>query len=272
MEPTHLPSDDGASIVQSLRASEQIHGYIDGSVADGLGAHAYTIRPHCETSDLAIVGTAMSPGDPDTISSLRPEHYGGLCIAVWLWIIEQKYGPIPSGAFTCHVDNDAVVKRINKGRPALDVPTNMLVTNYNLWIETADVLDNVECGHHFAHVKGHQDDFIVHKQQAGPLNKHAFWNVQMDHLAAKTHKQNNVPTVTPFFESSKIALMVNGSAVTTNVSRVIRDALVAEPMKNYMCEKGQWNKSTFALVDWKAMDRAMTSLSIHKSQCSKVYV
>ena len=57
----------------------------------------------------------MSPGDLATISSLRPEQYGGLCIAVWLWILEQKFGLIPSGWFTCHVDNDTVVKRVNKG-------------------------------------------------------------------------------------------------------------------------------------------------------------
>ena len=115
LAPTHWPSDNGSSIANSLQALDRIHRYIDGLVAEGLGAHAYTIRPKCKKSDLAIVGTAMSPGDPATTSSLRPEHYGELCIAVWLWIFEQKFGPIPSGEFTCHVDNDAVVKRVNRG-------------------------------------------------------------------------------------------------------------------------------------------------------------
>ena len=58
--------------------------------------------------------------------------------------------------------------------------------------------------------------------------------------------------------------MVNGSAVTTNVSRVIRDILIAEPMEAYICKREGWPKSTFDLVDWKAMDRAMKTMSNHK--------
>ena len=70
LAPSHWPTDDGSSIVASLRASEVVNSYLDGSVAEGSGAHAYTIRPRSEQSDFAIVGTAMNPGDPDTISSL----------------------------------------------------------------------------------------------------------------------------------------------------------------------------------------------------------
>ena len=63
LTPHSWPSDDGDSIVNSLRASVPINGYIDGSVAKGSSAHAYTIRPECNNSDYAIVGTAMSPGE-----------------------------------------------------------------------------------------------------------------------------------------------------------------------------------------------------------------
>ena len=161
LAPHTWPSHDGDSIVTSLWASISVHRYIDGSVAEGSGAHAYTIQPVCNNPNHAIVGTAMSPGDPTTISLLRPEHYGGLCIAIWLWMLEQKYGPILSGDFTCHVDNDTVVKRVNLRKPDTDIITKSLVTDYDLWIETMEVLGNVHCGRHFQHVEGHQDDFIV---------------------------------------------------------------------------------------------------------------
>ena len=58
--------------------------------------------------------------------------------------------------------------------------------------------------------------------------------------------------------------MVNRSAVTTNISQVVCDVLGAEPMEAYICEQEGWTKSIFDLVYWKAMDQAMTSLSIHK--------
>ena len=204
------------------------------------------------------------PWDPNTISSLRPEHYGGLCIAIWLWILEQRFGPIPPGVFTCHVDNGIVVKQVNQGKPTTNVAANSLVTNYKLWVETMEVLENVHCERLFKHVRGHQDDFVVKDQKQGPLPQHAFWNVQMDKLTAATQRAIRNPIITPFLESSKIALMVNGNAITTKISRAIRDALVADPFEQYICKRVGWPKITFNLADWKALDRAMTSLSFHK--------
>ena len=157
-----------------------------------------------------------------------------------------------------------MVKRVNQGRPGNGAAASTLVTDYDLWCETVDVLENVACRGTFIHVKGHQDDFIAIEKKQGPLNQHAFWNVQMDRIASTTRTTNENTPVTPFLESSKIALMVNGSAVTTNISRVIKDKLVAEPMESYICEREGWTQSIFCLVDWKAMDRALKSLSIHK--------
>ena len=183
---------------------------------------------------------------------------------MWFWILEQRYGPISQGHFYCHVDDDTVVKRISQGRPNHDVATKALVTDYDLWVETTKVLANIKCKHQFVHVKGHQDDFIAHGNQQGPLPRHAFWNVQMDKLAARTRQSNAAPPLTPFIPSSKIALMIDGSAVTTSTSRVIRDILVANPMEEYIRERENWTKQVFHSVDWKAMDRAMGALSIHK--------
>ena len=145
---------------------------------------------------------------------------------VWLWILEEKFGPILTGDFTCHVDNDTVVGQVNQGRPETKVTTKRLATNYDLWIErTMEVLDHVHCGQQVVHVKGHQgDDFIVKGKQFGPLNHHAFWNIQIDKFAAQT-KRNGTSTLTPFLELSKIVLMLNGNAVMISISRVIQDAL-----------------------------------------------
>ena len=109
----------------------------------------------------------------------------------------------------------------------------------------------------------HQDDFIRKGNKQGPLNRHAFWNVQMDKLAESTRKHGNAQP-TPFLASSKIALMVNGSAVTSNIPKVIRDALISDLLEQYIKEKERWSADTFSLVDWPAMGRAMKSLSIHK--------
>ena len=219
--PVTWPEDGGLSILASPRNKSTIHTYLDGSVAVGRGAHAYTIRPECESPSLAIVSTAPSPGDPDIISSLCPEHYGGMCILIWIRMLEQKFGPIKDGCIVCHIDNDTVVKRLSTGMPPKDTPTRGLATDFDVWIESATIMTKITCAVSFRHVKGHQDDFIVKHNQEGPLNRHAFWNVQMDRLADKTRKGSNALQV-PFYESSKIALIVKGSAVTTKAEKIIR--------------------------------------------------
>ena len=116
----------------------------------------------------------MSPGDTETISSLRPEHYGGLCIAIWLWMLEQRFGPLLTGTFHCHVDNDTVVQQLSQDRPLTDISTRSLVTDYDLWAETVEILENIQCKKRFNHVKGHQDDFIQKGNKQGPLDRHAY--------------------------------------------------------------------------------------------------
>ena len=204
----------------------------------------------------------MSPGDTNTIISLVPENYGGLCIAIWMWMLEQRYVSLP-GIFYCYKDNDTVVERLSQGRPLTEITTCSLVTDYDLWVDTVEILENIQWAKQFLHVKGHKDDFILKGNQQGPLNRHTYWYVQMDKIAKDTRKQGKVQH-TPFLASSKIALMVNSSAVTSNIQQVIRTTLLSESLENYLKERERWSAETFSLVDWKAMGRAMKSLSIHK--------
>ena len=263
LSPVQWPEDEGNGIIATLSADRQIHAYLDGSVAAGQGAHMYTIRPSCETKELAIVGTASSPGDPDTISSLHPEYYGGMSILIWLCMLEQKFRPIRTGSVCCHIDNDTVVKRLSKGMSPSDTPKTSLVTDFDLWVESATIIEKLDCTVMYMHVKGQQDDFIVKKKQAGPLPRHAFWNVQMDKLVEQTRLLSQAKK-TSFYPSSKIAVIVKESAVTTKVEKVIRKELTTQPLKDYICQKEAWTQETFCSVHWDALGRALKSLDIHK--------
>ena len=154
--PVQWTEDRGDSIVATLSDNKFIHAYLDGSVAVVKSAHAYTIRPECGTKQFTIVGTALSPGDPDTISSLRLEHYGGMSILIWMWMLEQKFRPIQTGSMHCHIDSNTVVKRLSKGMPPSETPKTSLVTEFDLWIESATIMKKIACNMTFLHVKGHQ--------------------------------------------------------------------------------------------------------------------
>ena len=77
---------------------------------DGQGAHAYTLQSYQHVREASVVGASRNPGDPLVISLLRTEHYGGLSILIWIWILEQRFGPCVNEVVDVHIDNDTVIK------------------------------------------------------------------------------------------------------------------------------------------------------------------
>ena len=86
-----FPDDDGEELAEILHSGGTITPWSDGSVTDGVGAHAYTLHFRCTGNDNAITGDAVTPGHPSTISSLRSEHYGTIAILLITLAIEWKY-------------------------------------------------------------------------------------------------------------------------------------------------------------------------------------
>ena len=110
-----LPDDDGAELAEVLRSGNTVRPWSDGSVKDGIGSHAYTLRSFCTGDDNAITGDAATPGHPDTISSLRSEHFGALAILIVTLALEWKYSLEATGHLLLHIDNMEVVNRTKYG-------------------------------------------------------------------------------------------------------------------------------------------------------------
>ena len=74
----------------------------------------HTLRPYDDNDSNAITGGGPTCGDPDTVSSMRPEHSGTLAESLWLWLLEQKFDVTSSTARSC-IDNMAVITRMSTG-------------------------------------------------------------------------------------------------------------------------------------------------------------
>lgn len=85
-----LPHDDGAALAQALADGTLTH-YSDGTVKEGCAGHAYTLRTHDDNTTHAITGGGPTCGDPDTVSSLRPEHNGAIVGSIWMWLLELNF-------------------------------------------------------------------------------------------------------------------------------------------------------------------------------------
>ena len=108
-----FPGDDGAALARAIEDGRETL-YTDGTVEEGCGAHAYTLRTDTDDDSEVVSGAAPTWGDPVTISSLRTEHFGVFAALLWAWIVMKKY-EVANGTIEGAVDNLTVVNRINEG-------------------------------------------------------------------------------------------------------------------------------------------------------------
>ena len=256
-----FPDDDGAALARDI-GDGNLSYYSDGTAKDGCAARAYTLRPSCEDDRLAITGGGPTSGDPDTISSLRPEHSGTLAGTIWIWLLGIKHN-ITAGGARSGIDNSAVITRLSSGNDTDGQAIHALATDFDLWQEHMTVSSTLQTKITFFHVKGHQDDMHTKHGIEGPLTRDAHWNIAMDKLAESFRLPHPTP-VNTVFRSSRAALVYNSQALVTKVGRKIRDLRHSANLRQYIQEKEQWDDDIFDSVDWPAFEACLKRLNVHK--------
>jgi hypothetical protein len=61
--------------------------------------------------------------------------------------------------------------------------------------------------------------------------------------------------------SPEVSILYNGSALTSNISRYIKQQLYSDKLCNTICKAEKWNVKTFHQVDWEAYKKAFCSFS-----------
>ena len=149
---------------------------------------------------MVITGAAPTCGDPETISSLRTEHFGALAGILWIWIVTTKHN-IEEGAFEGAIENLTVVNRLNEGIKLESGHAKQQQKDMDVWTKTEDLLAQLPLQYKLRHVKGHQDN--SHKKGVqGPLTRDAFWNVQMDKRAEQARLTTPMESKTVFGSSA----------------------------------------------------------------------
>ena len=160
------------------------------------------------------------------------------------------------------VDNMTVVHRLNDGIDKDAGHQKHLATNYDVWIETENLLANLPVRCSFRHVKGHQDD-MYKKGKAGPLTRDAFWNVQMDKKAGNARLTTPTDTMR-LFRTLTVALINKGKPIYTKLAQTIRNAILDPPLRKYIQEKEQYDDDTFDAVDWVSLESSLKKVTVHK--------
>ena len=258
-----FPPDDGLEIAEILRSGNTVKCWSDGSVKNGIGAHAYTLRTKCDDDDLAISGDATTPGHPDDISSLRSESYGGLACLILTWALEYKYEIVTGGYVLLHIDNEEVVKRIKYGVPDAMAAEKFTKTDFDVWNEASELTKELGTSVCAKWVKGHQDKHIEGVYSGiGPISLEAKFNILTDRLAEKRRESSTITFHNIPFQTEKATLIFNSAIVTTHIATHVTMAKSAPAMMKYIKEKTDWTEATFQMVDWDAMEVYMKQVSI----------
>jgi hypothetical protein len=260
-----LPDDNGQEIANILISGGTLRCWSDGSVDNGVGAHAYTIQTYCSGNDKCISGAAVMPGHPGTISSLRAEHYGAMAILLLTLAIEWKYSIGGYGFLLLHIDNTEVVNRIKYGvddRMAADKHSK---TDFDVWKESHMLTQLLQTSVCAKWVRGHQDKYLQENQGGiGPMPMEPHFNILMDRKAELCRKESAITLSTLPMTSDEASLVINNCLVTTNIDEHVRMLMTATPLKTYIMDKNGWTHLTFNLVDWNAVGRFMSHLSAAK--------
>ena len=108
----------------------ELHAGSDGSVKDGVGAHAYGFTSGRHIGHV-WGGAAITPGDPVEMASLRAELGGAICILLVLYALQIQRGA-STNPITIWIDNAEVLERAIKPTTHNNMKQH-LVLDYDLW-------------------------------------------------------------------------------------------------------------------------------------------
>ena len=105
------PDNNGKQLSDDILQSSSM-SFTDGTVKDSIGAHAYTIRTADDYEDTCLRGAGGTPGDSNTMTSLRAEHFGVFVTIILLDIVTRVHGHRTKGKHIHYTDSKAVIDRV----------------------------------------------------------------------------------------------------------------------------------------------------------------
>ncbi len=132
--------------------------------------------------------------------------------------------------------------------------------DYDLWAVSRALCADLPIVSINKWVKAHQDESTPLED----LSQAALINISIDKLAGdRQHAiQGSNAQPVPHYGPEDISLFICGSKITNDIRQTIENHHNGRHMRNYIINKFNWTGEIFNLVDWDAMEGAM---SAHKS-------
>jgi hypothetical protein len=256
-----FPSNNGQHLSDDMLRGHTT-SYTDGTVKTNIGAHAYTIRTSTDVEATCLYGTAGTPGDSTTMTSLRAEHYGIFATVILVDLITLVHGHRTISQHIHYTDSQSVIDRLQKFTYMTDRQYD--TTDFDIWMETKQAIQRAQhIQFQIKHVKGHQRESLhIDQNKQGPLTRAATYNDWCDRAAETEREKHNLPVQLSSIPAAVVYLQTPSTLVTASAYSVVYDMKTVPAAEIYVKRKLSLTTATFNLVHWKAIGMYMKALAI----------
>ena len=236
------------NLISALQSNSPIYIVSDASVShDNQGRFGWVVATETE---ILWRGNGPVGGLVDLLSSFRAEMYGALAAFLFIkyfriaYLDESQYPIDQITSINYYCDNKGVIRRIQRQQTGwtvapfdADADVELLLGN-TLRAWPAQIIAR--------HVKGHQDTVNLQR----PLTWPERLNVEADDLATHARIQS-------LFLPSPVQLRSRNGPVTSKHKSWLHHASTFPSFQRYVCHKYSWPTSTFRLIQWRLIGKAM---------------
>jgi hypothetical protein len=213
-------------------------------------------------------------------NSFRSEGMGQLALLVFLdayleyhQLQDITIPTFPSGSdpwLRIATDNQGLISRIKSGLATKTVFAGAALSpEYDVVNEILDTVKRLTLTVVWEHVKGHQDD----TKKWYELTRMETLNVRADQLATYGLEQIVSPEkVIQQIPSSKVALIVRDTTITSHYATHLRKAATRPAMLQRFHKHYKWTEQTTDSVDWKAHHGAIQKLRFAEKKFVTKYI
>lgn len=234
----------------------------DGSYVKETGQGSFGVVIANDNMKLMKV-QGVSPGACVLHSSFRSELYGVLAASILLIEVTRFCNlSVKSGTkVQFYVDNMGVIDRIQRHRHVRIQLGEYMSSDMDVELQILHELESLgQMGYNvvpFRHVKSHQDKHTPIHQ----LSWEAQLNVEADQLAGMLHEQDYARIPYSMFPTTKAQLSILEACITAKHKESIRNAYHTQDLREYYCEKFNWESDTIDQIWWDVFGTAIKKLS-----------
>jgi hypothetical protein len=231
----------------------------DGGATEGHGYFRWVIATN---NKILWRGKGKVLGNPHLMESLRTKSVGMLLMTLFLLHYSKYHNIKVTDNNLCHYcDNSTVVGRMQWFQERdINTPNSHLSPDNDVQSQIEATMQELQTTFPLQRVKGHQKP-----KEGKDLTWEAKLNNKADDLANEARNEtSNEPNIFYQYPASKVMLYINGTPITQNLAKEIRNAWMTQDLREYMTEHFEWANTTSDTIDWYSYGSKLTSLPYYQ--------